>query len=67
MMTIELNGQHVALPETLSLQEALKHLGYPEGSFAIAVNRTFVPQTHYAHTLLKPNDILDIVAPMCGG
>lgn len=54
------------LPGT-SLQDALQQWGYGASFFAVACNGVFVAKAEYANTILTPNDVLDIVAPMAGG
>jgi sulfur carrier protein len=39
----------------------------PRSPFAAAVNLQFVPNTHYAVTLLQEDDRIDIIAPVTGG
>ena len=35
--------------------------------FAAAVNMQFVPNSHYAQTLLQPSDEIEVISPVTGG
>ena len=35
--------------------------------FAAAVNMQFVPNSHYAQTLLQPDDEIEVISPVTGG
>ena len=67
MITIYINSNPVALPETVTLKEALNEHGYTKGHFAIAVNRQFIPRAQYVTTQLNEGDQIDVVTPMQGG
>ena len=69
-MTITLSINHeknLEFPAGVSLQEALIANGHTQGHFAVAVNKTFIPKSQYAHTLLQAGDQIDVLAPMQGG
>lgn len=66
-MNITISNQPHQLPENCTIKEALTHLNMVTGSFAIAVNKTFIPKSDYSKTHLKENDTLEIVKPMQGG
>jgi sulfur carrier protein len=67
MIKITLNGQATTLPLSCPLETALTISGYTEGHFAVAVNKTFIPKSRHAHTLLQEGDQVEILAPMQGG
>lgn len=67
MITVYLNAEPKDIHQTISLTEALKQWGYSHNYFAIAINRTFIPNTHYSTTFLQEGDTIDVVAPMQGG
>jgi sulfur carrier protein len=65
-MTVTINGQAHQLPEGATLAQAIEALGI-QPPFAAAVNLQFVPKTQYLKTLLKPNDSIELIAPVTGG
>ena len=67
MMIIYLNGQQQTLAKNTSLLQALTDWQYSPSSFAIAINESFVPSSQYQHTVIQPNDRIEIVSPMQGG
>jgi sulfur carrier protein len=67
MLKITLNGQERRLDPSLRLDEALQGWGYQGRSFAVAVNRTFVPRSRYGETVLNDGDDIEIVSPLSGG
>lgn len=66
-ITLTLNGQKMTLSHPMSLQQALNLWGYQEMSFAVACNGDFVPRGSYLHMMIKPQDDIEIVAPIQGG
>ena len=65
-MHIIVNGKpHTA--ETPALIDLLQTLGYTGDFFAVAVNRTVVPRTQYAATVLHEGNEVEILSPMQGG
>lgn len=67
MLTITLNGCERRLDRPRSLNEALEDWGYRGRSFAVAINRSFVPRSQYDETVLTDGDSIEIVAPLSGG
>ena len=65
MIDIILNGRDCQIT-TDNLGEALAELGHKRG-FAIAVNKSFIPQCDYAKTTLQAGDQVELVVPMQGG
>jgi sulfur carrier protein len=35
--------------------------------FAIAVNKVFVPKNQYQETIVRENDVIEIISPITGG
>lgn len=66
-ITLTLNGQEMTLSQPMSLQQALDQWGYQEMTFAVACNGDFVPRGTYSLKILKPQDDIEIVAPIQGG
>lgn len=67
MLTITLNGCERRLDRPRPLDEALEEWGYRGRSFAVAINRSFVPRSQHGETMLADGDSIDIVAPLSGG
>lgn len=67
MITIYFNNQSMELQETCSLHNILSLHGYSEPSFAIAVNRKFIPKLHYPDYQIQAGDYIDVITPMQGG
>lgn len=65
-MKIVLNKTVHELPGGATLADALALL-QPRPPFAAAVNMQFVPNTHYAQTLLQPGDDIEVIFPVTGG
>jgi len=38
-----------------------------DGTFAVAVNDTFIPRSEYDNTILKDGDRVELLVPMQGG
>lgn len=66
MITVLYNGEKQQLPAPTTLTDALQ-LWQPEGSFAVAINETFVPKNSYDHQPLEDGDRIDLLIPMQGG
>lgn len=67
MITIQLNNQSIELQETCTLHDVLSSHGYKETSFAIAVNRKFIPKPHYPDYQIQAGDHIEVITPMQGG
>lgn len=66
-MKLWLNDEIVELQDGLTLSQALEQWPHLKGTYAIALNETFVAREAYEKTLLKQDDHLHIVTPMQGG
>jgi len=66
-MQVYLNDLPVDLPDNLVIAEALAHWEHIRGTFAVAVNNSFVPTGAYQSTPLNQGDRIDIITPMQGG
>lgn len=66
-MQVFLNDLPVELPDNLTLAQALKHWDTVKGTFAVAMNASFIPSSRYAETQLNEGDCIDIITPMQGG
>lgn len=67
MITIHLNNLSIELQKTCSLHDILLLHGYSETSFAIAVNRRFIPKLHYHDYIVQAGDRIEVITPMQGG
>lgn len=69
MITLRINGKpHTFSPEQChTLEKLLDTITLPSSPFAVAVNKTFIPQSAYATTSLQPDDAIELVIPMQGG
>ena len=65
-MNIMLNKTIHEIEPGATLADALTLLQAPP-PFAAAVNMQFVPNTHYAQTLLQPDDDIEVIFPVTGG
>lgn len=65
-MKITLNGVEREISEN-SLDQALRELGYCDGTIATAVNGEFIPKTQRLVIVLSEGDRIEVVAPMQGG
>lgn len=64
---ILLNGKEIQLPQNLRLASALETWSYQPNTFAVAVNKVFIPRSQYQDTCLQDGDQIDIVTAMQGG
>ena len=65
-MNIMLNKTIHEIEPGATLADALTLLQV-QPPFAAAVNMQFVPNTHYAQTLLQPDDDIEVIFPVTGG
>lgn len=65
-MKINVNGQEQTV-EATTLDAILAELGYDEVDSVVALNSEFVPKAQWNERNIRPNDILDVLAPMVGG
>lgn len=65
-MRIQLNGQPLDLPQAMTLDQLIVHLGQTGRRCAIELNREIVPRSHDA-VLLQDGDVVELVQAMGGG
>jgi sulfur carrier protein len=64
---ISINGERVMVAAA-TLDGLLRERGHaPDAALACAVNGLFVPRAQWSQQALRPNDRIDIVAPVTGG
>ena len=68
-MTIQLNGELVALPGTATVAEAVARLGAGESrrGIAVAVDGEVVPRSEWEQTALRDGQRVEIVGAIQGG
>jgi sulfur carrier protein len=65
-MKITLNGVEREVAES-GLEQALRELGYLDGTIATAVNGEFIAKNRRLDIVLGEGDRVEVVAPMQGG
>jgi len=66
-MNLLINGERKEVSDTRTLLELLKELEYEGRTFAVALNREFVPRSEYGTTSVKDQDEIEILVPLQGG
>ena len=64
---VRLNGEQRELPEGLTVEALLAHLGVKAVRVAVEVNETVVTKERYATHRLRAGDSIEIVAFVGGG
>ena len=66
-MKVQLNGTDKCVPKESNLLAAIECWQLSQKTFAIAVNKQFVPKSMYQQTVLSEGDQVELVIPMQGG
>lgn len=66
-MELIINGKPMDLPDGLTIEGLLAHLGVPRQFTAVALNREVALRSRYAEIALREGDRVEIVRPMGGG
>ena len=66
-MNVTVNGKSMELPDGLTIEELLAHLGVRREFTAVALNREVTPKHQYGESVLREGDKVEIVRPMGGG
>ena len=66
-MKVTVNGKPMELPDGLTIDGLLTHLGVRREFTAVALNREVTPKHQYAQSVLRDGDKIEIVRPMGGG
>lgn len=66
-MNITLNGEARAIPDGLSVESLLQHLGIVSKKVAVERNLEIVPKSTFPTTLITDGDRLEIVHFIGGG
>ncbi|MCI9354684.1 MAG: sulfur carrier protein ThiS [Firmicutes bacterium] len=64
---ITINGKNIFLEDGYILAEYLKKKEYPIQRIAVEINGNMIPKSKYDTTILKDNDIIEIVSFVGGG
>ena len=64
---ITINGKNIFLEDGYILAEYLKKMEYPIQRIAVEINGNIIPKSKYDTTILKDNDIIEIVSFVGGG
>ncbi len=62
-----INDTTVSLPESATVNDGLKAMGFDCEEVAVACNGDFVPRSEWSLQPLRAGDRLDVVAPVQGG
>lgn len=66
-MKIVVNGEGMEVPDGLTVEGLLRHLGVQTEYTAVALNREVARKQTYATTPLREGDRVEIVHPVGGG
>ncbi|MGH1484978.1 MAG: sulfur carrier protein ThiS [Cellvibrionaceae bacterium] len=67
MITVFLNGEDKSVNAESNLLDAIDQWELGQQTFAIAVNKQFVPKSAYQKTQLLDGDQVELLIPMQGG
>jgi sulfur carrier protein len=66
-MQVTVNGAPREIPEGMTVERLVEHLGLHGGPVAIERNREVVPRAEHRRTVLAAGDVLEIVHFVGGG
>jgi sulfur carrier protein len=64
---ILVNGEKISLPEDLSIEGLIVHLGYQNQRIAIEINESIIPKSNHSSFLLQDLDKVEIINAVGGG
>jgi sulfur carrier protein len=67
MITVFLNGEDKSVKSDSNLQQAIEQWELTKQTFAVAINKHFVPKSEYDKTQLTEGDQVELLIPMQGG
>ena len=67
LITIQVNGQAVAVPPGRALTTCLEQLGYDLRLVAVEFNGEILHRQHWLHTRIEEGDVLEVVTIVGGG
>lgn len=66
-MRLTVNGESREVPDQLTVQGLIDHLGLVDGPVAVECNRRVVPRAEHESTSLVADDVIEIVHFVGGG
>jgi thiamine biosynthesis protein ThiS len=66
-MDVTVNGTARVVPDGISVQGLVDHLGLTEGPVAVEINRAVVPRARHSQHVVLPGDVVEIVHFVGGG
>jgi sulfur carrier protein len=66
-MNVTVNGKPMEVPDGLTIDGLLTHLGVRREYTAVALNREVTLKHQYAQSVIRDGDKVEIVRPMGGG
>lgn len=66
-MKILLNDNEQLIDDATTLSSLIDAQGNEGGSFAVAINDTFIPRSDYEATALREGNRVELLIPMQGG
>ena len=72
-ISIRINEQYITVKAPCSLSQVLETwfeslpAAIAEKGYVIALNQNFIPRGQYPATLVKANDVIELLSPMAGG
>ena len=66
-LSIVVNGEERSVPQPLSVQALLEHLGIAEGKVAVERNQAIVPRSRFDDIAITDGDVFEIVRFVGGG
>ncbi|MFT5423292.1 MAG: thiamine biosynthesis protein ThiS [Phycisphaerales bacterium] len=66
-MTLTVNGESHDLPDGLTVEGLLTHLGLSQAVCAAEVNKALVPRSERPDRVLSPGDAVEVVTLVGGG
>ncbi len=66
-MTVTVNGTSRKLPRDTSIAALLEDLGVPSEGTAVALNGAVVPRKEHGKTVLRDDDVVEVIRAVAGG
>ena len=65
-MDVILNGQQHTVANALTVKDLIQELDLT-GKFAIEINQTIIPKSHYSQAIIQVGDKIEVVQAIGGG
>ena len=66
-MEITVNGERVSCEEGITLESLIVQRGHDKRQIAVEWNEKIVPKEEYGTSVIKENDVIEVVTFMGGG